>query len=361
MTKTTETRKAPAAALHFAAPCELAASAEKDGVTKAPIHMVASSGQPFEHWYWGRVVVDVESMVLNKDRYTLDWCHWESEILGYGVATVREGQLAIDGELISTRNDDRSREVMLKGEAGVPFEASIKFDRSAGLVIEQYDAGTEAVVNGQTIPGPINVLRQTLLRGVAVCPYGADPYTESEFSADVNREIELTITHHSQEAIMPKDPSQTPAATDPNAEVLGTEPTPQVPAAPAEELREQVASELTARVSDYRSRFGDRGTEWAIANRPMVDCYQEFVAELKASHEKALKAKDEELAGAKSAAVELQSQIDQLSLGEETPVSSTPVNAEKTPEQKKAAELSASMPDGLAKFASGIKLPTKKG
>ena len=62
---------------------------------------------------------------------------------------------------------------------GIPFEASIFFDEA---VLEWIPENTTTEVNGFQFAGPGVIAREWRLRGCAVCPYGADGNTESEFA-----------------------------------------------------------------------------------------------------------------------------------------------------------------------------------
>ncbi len=66
-----------------------------------------------------------------------------------------------------------------QGRAGIPFEGSIFFDDA---ILEYVDEGFQTEVNGETFHGPGVVVREWVLRGCAVCPYGADGSTNSSFA-----------------------------------------------------------------------------------------------------------------------------------------------------------------------------------
>jgi hypothetical protein len=61
---------------------------------------------------------------------------------------------------------------------GVPYEASIFFGGD-GIKIEEVGEGKMQTVNGRQFDGPGVIIREWPLRGVAICPYGADQNTES--------------------------------------------------------------------------------------------------------------------------------------------------------------------------------------
>jgi len=59
---------------------------------------------------------------------------------------------------------------------GVPYEASINFGGD-GIKIQELGDGETTEVNGARFDGPGIVVREWPLRGVAICPYGADMNT----------------------------------------------------------------------------------------------------------------------------------------------------------------------------------------
>lgn len=156
----------------------------------APFRMVARSGNPIDHWYWGRIVHDL-SGVQHKGRIPIDYAHDDKEIIGYGNKFDVDGDgLHVSGALVPYKDNDRASEVVHKFKAGVPYEASINFGGD-GIQVENVPDGESVEVNGFEFAGPGVVVRQWPLRGVAVCPYGADGNTSSEFSTDEKVNVEF--------------------------------------------------------------------------------------------------------------------------------------------------------------------------
>ena len=193
MKKTIE--KVPAEALKFhygdeASACEFA-DAGDDG--KVPIKIKARSREPIDHWYWGRVIHDMAGMRTNKKRIPVDYCHREDEILGaLDTFDTEAGDLQTAGFLDA--EDERAAEIVRKGKKGVPYEASIFFDRRT-VEAERLGERESATVNGTTVRGPITIIRKWTLRAVAVCPYGYDPKTSTRFS-DNDGDVDVTLLSH---------------------------------------------------------------------------------------------------------------------------------------------------------------------
>ena len=145
----------------------------------SPVRLTARSGKPIDHPYWGRIVHDLSGMRMHKPRLPIDYAHNDSEVLGYvNHPDIASGDLILAGALIPFSEGDRASEVLHKMREGVPYEASIFFGGD-GIKVEEVGDGMVAQVNGYAFNGPGIIVREWPLRGVAICPYGADMNTES--------------------------------------------------------------------------------------------------------------------------------------------------------------------------------------
>jgi hypothetical protein len=160
----------------------------------APVRLVARSGKPIQHWFWGNVVHDLAGMHLHKSRVAIDYVHDEKEIVGYlNKFDSSSGDLVTSGALVPFKDSDRATEIVHKMRAGVPYEASINFGGD-GIKIEDVPEGMVAQVNGYQFAGPGIIVREWPLRGVAICPYGADANTESaSLSGDKSKTYTATV------------------------------------------------------------------------------------------------------------------------------------------------------------------------
>ena len=181
MSKTDNTRSLnaiPYTACQFAGG-EVSVGDNGENAKTAPVKIKARSGQPLEHWFWGRVVHDLAGMRLNKSRLPIDYAHNDSEVLGYlNHFDSKSGDLMASGALIPFSDNDRASEVLFKMKEGVPYEASIFFGGD-GIKVQEVGEGELSPVNGYDFEGPGVIIREWPLRGVAICPYGADANTES--------------------------------------------------------------------------------------------------------------------------------------------------------------------------------------
>jgi len=164
----------------------------------AGIRLKARSGEPIAHWYWGNVVHDL-SGVRHKPRIAVDYAHNESEVLGYvNHFDTETNDLWLTGAMTPWREDDRASEVMFKMREGVPYEASIFFGGD-GIKVQEIAEGQIEQVNGRQFEGPGIIIREWPLRGVAICPYGADQNTESAaMSSGKTFAAEIVATEHKE-------------------------------------------------------------------------------------------------------------------------------------------------------------------
>jgi len=144
---------------------------------------------------------------MHKSRLALDYVHDSKEVIGYlNHFDTESGDLVTSGALVPFKDSDRATEILYKMGEGVPYEASINFGGDGIKVQEVFD-GEVAEVNGYQFEGPGVIIREWPLRGVAVCPYGADMNTESAsafsngkqvFSASVVTEPEAATEEGSE-------------------------------------------------------------------------------------------------------------------------------------------------------------------
>lgn len=168
------------------------------------VRLLARSAKPISHWFWGNVVHDLEGVKL-KASIPIDYAHNDDEVIGYldEVEKKKDG-LYLSGKLVPFTDGDRASEVNFKLKAGVPYQASINF--AGDVEIEELKAGQSSKVNGFTFKGPGIIVRKWDLRGVAVCPYGADPNTSSRALAQAG---EITVNIKETEPMELKEQKET--------------------------------------------------------------------------------------------------------------------------------------------------------
>jgi hypothetical protein len=177
----------------------------------------------------------------------------------------------------------------------VPWEASI--DWAGPAEIEELEAGQFAEVNGRQVEGPAQIVRRWQLRGVAVCPYGADMNTESKvFSgsdsvsvttfrsgamANEAEAVEVTEAVEAAEEVVEAKETEEAAAVEPVEQAVETpaeEAQPVVEPTEQEKLREQGKAFVDA--------FGERGAVWFLEGKTFTEAQALRIDELQAEVER---------------------------------------------------------------------------
>jgi hypothetical protein len=267
-----ETRTVPAAALHCnVGPFELGDNGEN--AKTAPFRMVARTGDSIDHWYWGRVVHDLAGMRRHKASLPIDYIHNDGEVIGFANHfDITNGDLEVSGALVPFKDSDRATEIIHKAKNGVPYEASINFGGD-GLKFEEYGDGDTVSVNGREFTGPVTVIRDWPLRGIAVCPYGADANTSTSFNSGASVEVIVMKKEQqlSEQAVVTEvEAVEVPAENDTTAEVAEV-----VAAVETEEVAvEETATGLTPSGPEFLEAFGERGGVWFAQGKSWEEAQQ---------------------------------------------------------------------------------------
>jgi len=287
-----ETKKVPAQMCRMTAEAQFGDNGP-DSKT-VPIQMLARSGKPLSHWFWGDIVHDMSGMRMHKARLPIDYVHNSDEVIGYlNHFSTEAGDLSCSGALTPFKDGDRAAEVIYKGRNGVPWEASI--DWSGEAVIEELSEGESAVVNGAEVVGPMSIVREWQLRGVAVCPYGADMNTESRVFSDGDRNVAITVRRHEMaqnesakpvegvEAEVVEEPVETvePVEAEEKPEVTEEKPGEAAPVEPVAVTEDPKAAVL-AESKRFIEAFGDRGATWFLEGKSYEEAQALRITELEA-------------------------------------------------------------------------------
>lgn len=305
-----ETREAPEAAFRFDAPrVQFAAKPEAASKSK-PVTVLARTGDPIDHWYWGRIVHDFAGL-QSKPVIALDWCHDPDDLIGkLDKQDSSSGDLVCTGSIESLQAGDSADKIVQLSDRGVPYEASIFFDPWS-MVLEYLPDGLTTEVNGRTVAGPLVIAREWQLRRVAICPSGADSGTEASFSARREQAASFSLNW---KGVPPM--SQTPAPLAAPAVSAETQPATASPAglaAPAAAPAADQAAQFRADLKRYTDRFGSAdGLEYFTAG---------FSWER--SLEKALEKATASKQAADGAAAATAAKLAAVNLGEQTAIASS--------------------------------------
>jgi len=175
----------PEVRLTASATLELA-GADGDGAPGLPrFRMVAYTGAPMRVAGWRHpVVIDLAGLAIPSQARPIRFAHDPLAGVGHTDAIrVEGGQLVATG--LVSRDTPAAREVVASARNGFPWQASV------GASVEEYEfvkEGQAALVNGQSIAGPVNVVRRATLGEISFVDLGADGRTSAAVAAQADEE-----------------------------------------------------------------------------------------------------------------------------------------------------------------------------
>lgn len=308
-------------------------AAAPDAGGKPPLprfSMVAYNGGPMRlSGFADQVVVDLAGMQIPTQRRPIRLQHDASMGVGHTEAVaIESGRLVASG--VVSRDTVAAREVVTSGRNGFPWQASIG---AAILGQERIEAGASATVNGQEIPGPLVIVRRSVLGEISFVDLGADGQTSARVAATKNQPTGSNVE---------PDTSAAPAATHPTAaDTAAGKGNGDRMKITAEALAALVAaaSPTYAHLIVERANAGD--DEGSI-KAALADKIHEGTTKALADANVLLAQKEEELKAANAALVKLQADHDALKLlakgGMQDPGAGSPPaglhRAKMTPEEK---------------------------
>ena len=187
--KKSEQVEVPAAALSFSATGD-AIEFKDAGEGRRRQHVLASTGQTVNHWYWGKVAFDLTGMRAFKNKIPALREHDTERPVGwFDEFSSQEKGFYVSGPFVDT---DDARELQKLHDEGFPLEASIRF-MPEGARIEDISEGARAEVNGFTFQGPGKIVRECAIREVSWCVLGADNQTSAQALAAGNEKVNVTV------------------------------------------------------------------------------------------------------------------------------------------------------------------------
>lgn len=137
---------------------------------------VANSGKPFS--YGGqRVMVDLSDLEYHSTVPAL-LEHERSKRAGFGVLSVENHQLMIRGTLLQ---NEYGQQVADDADAGFPWQMSAHVIAGSE---DRLNDGETRTINGQSITGPITILRKCKIPEVSFTPTGVDSETSAVILSD---------------------------------------------------------------------------------------------------------------------------------------------------------------------------------
>jgi len=150
--------------------------------------VVAYTGAPIrQSWSREPVIIELAGMTLPQTvPIVVGHDYAIGSILGQGTPSVQGGELIVEGEILA--DNDNARQVLALAAAGYQWQASVGADVGRHTRFGEADATT---VNGQTVKGPVRVVRASTLRETSFVTLGADRSTAVSIAADAAEEIPM--------------------------------------------------------------------------------------------------------------------------------------------------------------------------
>ncbi len=182
--------------------------------------MVAYTGGPMRLAGWRYpVVVDLTGLSLPSQRRPIRLGHDAALGVGHTDAIrIDSGKLIATG--VISRDTAAAREVVASSRNGFPWQASI------GSSVDEHEfihEGHSVLVNGRSLPGPLNVVRRATLGEISFVDLGADGNTSALVTASIPSDTAFG------DPPVKTTPTATATATDPQSATA----TPATPATPA--------------------------------------------------------------------------------------------------------------------------------
>ncbi len=196
--------KVPKSALLFKNGDEGSVEVLAEGEERCRFRLVGNSGKPFESGFFGKMIIDMENLGLRSNPLPVLREHDTLLVAGTGKRVEGETALVFEGEFSETTETAEEIKNLIQKDK-IKFESSIRVVPKA---IDYIDKGSSAEINGQTVKGPLQVLRNNEVSEVSFVLFGRDPNTSGKIVASDNEGyIELNVTNIGKDKDMSEDKS----------------------------------------------------------------------------------------------------------------------------------------------------------
>ena len=192
--------------------------AESGGPRK--FRMVALSGKPFAHPWWGTLAFDLKGLKPAGQKIPILRQHDPNRPIGFTTAVDVGDRVEIEGVLSASMADAKDIETL--ADEGFPWQASVGLDFPTFQFVARDE---EAEVNGTKLKGPATIFRKATIRETSFVPLGADPRTHAEvLSAADPATVQSLFAAYSSK---PEDPET--GGSMANEKIETTQPPPAAP------------------------------------------------------------------------------------------------------------------------------------
>lgn len=162
---------------------------DKDG--KPTARILAHSGKPFKHLWWGNFAINLGGMKPAKKSLPLLRDHRTDKEMGFFTKpTISNDGISIEPETVTLLDNEEVTKFVQNSKAGFPYEASIYVIPTK---IRRVDEKEEVEVNGHKLRGPGTIFEETILKEASVCVFGYDPNTKSSAMSDGDDSVTLSV------------------------------------------------------------------------------------------------------------------------------------------------------------------------
>ena len=181
--------------------------------------MVALTGKPLSHWYFGTLAIDLAGVRM-KQRLPVLKDHNTEERLGYTTAMRNEPGRGIVAEGRLLQRSPAAQQVLADSADGFPWQASTYLQASK---MQRLAEGQSDQVNGYTVEGPATIFRESTLREVTFTALGVDDDTSATpLSANgADEEVAVLLT---AETMSNQTPAEQALALNPDGILLSNGP-----------------------------------------------------------------------------------------------------------------------------------------
>jgi hypothetical protein len=139
------------------------------------------------HWYWSRVVFDLESTEQGTEKLPMLLEHDPKARAGFGSIDIADNQLNVSGDVFNIT--EAGREVIELSDAGFDWQMSVYIQPQE---ITEIQEGSTVFVNGRQFQGPVTVFRKNKIYEVSFCSMGADSQTSAKVFNKGDKKMKVT-------------------------------------------------------------------------------------------------------------------------------------------------------------------------
>lgn len=146
------------------------------GDQKRTFSGIANSGKPFVY-HGERAIADLSSISF-AGKVPILLLHDREKRVGVGTLVVKDNQLIVSGDLL---DNEYGKQVADEADAGFPWQMSAHLIADS---VETLADGQSAIINGQTVSGRINILKNCRVSEISFTPTGVDNQTIAHILSD---------------------------------------------------------------------------------------------------------------------------------------------------------------------------------